>query len=98
MGDWSRDDSQIISQKIQRNADQNFVVNADGTHLRSLPLTVANTESGTFSRDGKFLYLTGFQTTPNLETWRITLENSPQNSSPKVAALPWMLRPTANIY
>jgi serine/threonine protein kinase len=76
VGDWSQDDSQVTFTKIQRDADQNFVVNADGTHLHPLPLTVVNTESGAWSRDGKFLYHTGFQKTPDIETWRITLENS----------------------
>jgi Tol biopolymer transport system component len=75
VGDWTPDNSQISFTRQKRNADQNFVVNTDGSHLHRLPDTIPNTESGAFSLDGKYLYLTGYQTSLHLETWRITLEN-----------------------
>jgi len=78
-GDWSSDGSQIIYTDVQTNADRNFVVNADGTHLRELPRSIANTEAGALTKDGKTFYASGLQhahSGNDLETWRIDLETS----------------------
>jgi serine/threonine protein kinase len=78
-GDWSSDGSQITYIDTQANADHNFIVNSDGTHLRELPRSIANTESGALTKDGKTYYVTGLQdkySGIDLQTWRIDMDTS----------------------
>ena len=79
VGDWSPDGLQVVFSEEHRDADVNFVVNADGSHLRRLPPAVGNVESGAWGRDNKTIYLTGQQSFKNpfpLQTWKINLDNS----------------------
>ena len=78
-GDWSPDSKQLIFTNTVRDADENFVVNADGSHLRQLPHSLGNSESITWTRTGKDLYVTGIQHFQNpipLQTWRLSPDGS----------------------
>jgi serine/threonine protein kinase len=84
-GDWSPDSTQLTFTNTVRDADENFVVNADGSHLRQLPHSLGNSESLTWTRTGKDLFVTGDQHRQNpfpLQTWRI----SPDGSSAELFA------------
>jgi len=75
-GDFSPDGLRLSYTETSMDADQNFVVNLDGSHLRQLPRSLGNTESMAWSADGNYLYVSGFQTfnDPHYETWRIPLD------------------------
>lgn len=78
-GDWSPDSTQLTFTNTARDADENFVVNADGSHLRQLPHSLGNSESITWTRTGKDLFVTGNQHWRNpfpLQTWRLSPEGS----------------------
>jgi serine/threonine protein kinase/sugar lactone lactonase YvrE len=78
-GDWSPDSTQLTFTNTVRDADENFVVNADGSHLRQLPHSLGNSESITWTRTGKDLYVTGNQHRQNpyaLQTWRLSPDGS----------------------
>jgi serine/threonine protein kinase/Tol biopolymer transport system component len=78
-GDWSPDSSQLTYSNTARDADQNFVVNADGSHPRQLPQSLGNSESMTWTRTGKDLFVTGdqhWQTPFPLQTWRLSPDGS----------------------
>jgi serine/threonine protein kinase/Tol biopolymer transport system component len=76
-GDWSPDGTQVTYTKITRGADQNFVVNADGSHPRQLPPSAPNTESGTWSHTGNELFFSGYDKhTDPLTTWKMNLDGS----------------------
>jgi serine/threonine protein kinase len=78
-GDWSPDGTQLTFTNTVRDADENFVVNADGSHLRQLPHSLGNSESTAWTRTGKDLYVTGNQHRQNpypLQTWRLSPDGS----------------------
>ena len=76
-GDWSPDGSQLDYVQVGGDVDRHYVVNWDGSHLRELPRPVARVGSSTWSRDGKELYMTGFQNPPTiLSTWKINSDGS----------------------
>ena len=78
-GDWSPDSTQLTFTNTVRDADENFVVNADGSHLRQLPRSLGNSESIMWARTGKDLYITGNQHQQNpypLQTWRLSPDGS----------------------
>jgi serine/threonine protein kinase/sugar lactone lactonase YvrE len=78
-GDWSPDSTQLTFTNTVRDADENFVVNADGSHLRQLPHSLGNSESIAWTRTGKDLYITGNQHRQNpdpLQTWRLSPDGS----------------------
>ncbi len=78
-GDWSPDSSQLTFTNTVRDADENFVVNADGSHLRQLPHSLGNSESMAWIRTGKDLYITGDQHQQNpfpLQTWKLSPDGS----------------------
>jgi serine/threonine protein kinase len=78
-GDWSPDSIQFIFTNTVRDADENFVVNADGSHLRQLPHSLGNSESIAWTRTGRDLYVTGSQHRQNpypLQTWRLSPDGS----------------------
>jgi serine/threonine protein kinase len=78
-GDWSPDGTQLTFTNTVRDADENFVVNADGSHLRQLPHSLGNSESMAWTRTGKDLYVTGSQHRQNpfpLQTWRLSPDGS----------------------
>ncbi|MGA8735264.1 MAG: protein kinase [Terriglobales bacterium] len=78
-GDWSPDSTQLTFTNTVRDADENFVVNADGSHLRQLPHSLGNSESIAWTRTGKDLYVTGIQHRQNptaLQTWRLSPDGS----------------------
>jgi serine/threonine protein kinase len=78
-GDWSPDSAQLTFTNTVRDADENFVVNADGSHLRQLPHSLGNSESITWTRTGSDLYVTGNQHRQNpypLQTWRLSPDGS----------------------
>ena len=79
-GGWSPDGSQVLYMVMRPDASENFVMNADGSRPRQLPHSLA-AEAGTWSPDGKNLYLSGYQS-PNspLQTWKISLEGSTAES------------------
>jgi serine/threonine protein kinase/Tol biopolymer transport system component len=82
-GDWSPDSSQLIYTDTTRDADENFVVDADGTHLRQLKHSLGNSESTVWTRNGKDLYITGYQHYQNshpLETWKLSPDGSTAES------------------
>jgi len=73
-GDFSPDDSRLSYTETNTDADQNFVVNVDGSHPRQLPRSLGNTETAAWSADGKDLYASGFQSLMDLsrfQTWTI---------------------------
>ena len=74
-GDSSPDSTQLTYSNTARDADENFVVNADGSHLLQLPHSLGNSESITWTRTGKDLFITGNQHWQNpfpLQTWRLS--------------------------
>ena len=76
-GDWSPNGAQVTYTKMTRGSDQNFVVNADGSHPRQLPPSVPNTESGTWSHSGNELYFSGYDKhTDPLTTWKMNQDGS----------------------
>ena len=78
-GDWSPDDSQLSYTIMAADADENFLVNSDGTHPRRLPHTLSNTQSLEWVRTGKDLFMTGYEhrTSPYpLQTWRASADGS----------------------
>jgi serine/threonine protein kinase len=79
VGDWSPDGVRVTFAEERTTGDINFVVNADGSHLRKLPSAAGTVDSGVWSRDGKNFYLSGPPNSQNrspLETWRIRLDDS----------------------
>ena len=78
-GDWSPDSTQLTYSNTSRDADENFVVNADGSHLLQLPHSLGNSESITWTRTGKDLFITGnqhWQSPFPLQTWRLSPDGS----------------------
>jgi len=76
-GDWSPDGTLVTFTKIMNGADQNFVVNVDGSHPRQLPPSAPNTESGTWGQTGNDLYFSGYDKhTDPLTTWKMNLDGS----------------------
>ena len=78
-GDWSPDSTQLTFTNTVRDGDENFAVDADGSHLRQLPHSLGNSESITWTRTGKDLYVTGnqhFQNPYPLQTWRLSPDGS----------------------
>ena len=78
-GNWSPDGQQLFFTDEHRDADVNFVINADGSHLLKLPPSVGNVESEVWSQDGKNVYVSGppsFKDPFPLQTWKIDLDNS----------------------
>jgi serine/threonine protein kinase len=76
-GDWSPDGVEVTYTKMTHGADQNFVVNTDGSHLRQLPPSAPNTESGTWSHSGNELYFSGYdKPTDPLSTWKMNQNGS----------------------
>jgi serine/threonine protein kinase len=79
VGDWSPDSTQLTFTHTVRDADENLVVNADGSQLRQLPHSLGNSESMAWARTGKDLYVTGNQHRQNplpLQTWRLSPDGS----------------------
>ena len=75
-GDWSPDGSRL-EYLDQGDFDRHYIVDSDGSHLRELPRSVAHIDSGTWSRDGKDLYVSGFQnSSPTLTTWKMSADGS----------------------
>ena len=78
-GDWSPDSSQLTYSNTVRDADKNFVANADGSYPRQLPQSLNNSESIAWTRTGKDLFVTGFQQQQApfpLQTWRLSPDGS----------------------
>jgi serine/threonine protein kinase len=78
-GDWSPDGSQLIYTYTARDANENFVANADGSHLRQLPHSLGNSEAVTWTRTGKDLFVTGDQHRQipfPVQTWRLSPDGS----------------------
>ncbi len=78
-GDWSPDSTRLTYSNTSRDADENFVVNADGSHLLQLPHSLGNSESMTWTRTGKDLFITGnqhFQNPFPLQIWRLSPDGS----------------------
>jgi serine/threonine protein kinase/Tol biopolymer transport system component len=73
---WSPDNSRLTFTKVASDGDQNFVVNADGSHLQQMPSTLKNTDSTTWSSDGKYFYLGGYQRQADADTttWRVSMD------------------------
>jgi serine/threonine protein kinase len=78
-GDWSPDSTQLTYTNTARDADENFVVDAEGGHLRQLKHSLGNSESTVWTRSGKDLYITGdqhFQNPFPLQTWKLSPDGS----------------------
>ena len=113
-GDWSPDSSQLTFTSTLSDANENFVINADGSHLRQLPHSLDNSEAITWTRSGKDLYVTGNQNRQNpfpLQTWKLSPDGSSaelflqgcgfaMDSSPdgKYLLMPMMYGDTAGIF
>jgi len=75
-GDWSPDSSRF-EYVDQGDFDRHYIVNRDGSHLRELPRSLAHIDSGAWSRDGKNVYVSGFQDgSTTLTTWRVSADGS----------------------
>ena len=76
VGQWSPDGGRVTFSKLNPS-EGDFVIDVDGSHLRKLPQTLYATDSGAWSRDGKYMYLTGFESANNghLSTWRISMDS-----------------------
>ena len=76
IGNWSPDGLRLSFNKVRSDNDQDFLINADGTHLQQLPPTLHNTDSGAWSPDGKYFYVGGFQRQGDNDpsTWRLSLD------------------------
>jgi serine/threonine protein kinase len=77
-GDFSPDGLRLSYTETNMDADQNFVVNLDGSHLRQLPRSLGNSESCAWSGDGH-LYVSGFQSLNDphyFQTWRISVDGA----------------------
>jgi serine/threonine protein kinase len=74
---WSPDGSRLGFSRVRSDNDQNFLINADGTHLQQLPPTLHNADSGAWSPDGKYYYVSGFQRQgdKDISTWRVSVDN-----------------------
>ncbi len=73
-GDFSPDSSQLSYTELKDDADQNYVVNVDGSEPRQLPRAIGNTQSLVWDSNGKDLYVSGFQSwrdPSRFQTWRI---------------------------
>lgn len=78
-GDFSPDDARVVFAEVVRDANNNFVVNVDGTQIRRLPRSTPNTETSDWSADGKNVYLSGFQSwrdPDKTETWKNSSDGS----------------------
>ncbi len=79
VGDWSPDGVQVMFSDEHKDADENFIINADGSQLRKLPPAVGNVDSATWSQNAKDVYVSGPESYKNpfpLQTWKINLDNS----------------------
>jgi Tol biopolymer transport system component len=77
-GDFSPDGLRLSYTETSVDADQNFIVNLDGSHLRKLPRSLGNSQSAAWSVDG-YLYVSGFQSfndTSHVETWKINVNGT----------------------
>jgi len=78
VGDWSPDGSQVAYSKNVRGAAQTFVVNADGSHLRQAPPSLAFTASIIWSSNGKDYYAAGYlkRGDSSVATWKLSADGS----------------------
>jgi serine/threonine protein kinase/Tol biopolymer transport system component len=77
VGDWSPDGTQVTFSKNARDKAENYVVNADGSHLRQSQPTLAYTASDAWSSDGKDYYLSGFQKqNRDIYTWKLSADGA----------------------
>jgi serine/threonine protein kinase/Tol biopolymer transport system component len=79
LGDWSPDSTQLTYSNTLRDADENFVVNIDGSHPRQLPHSLGNSESMAWTRTGQDLFVSGYQhwqTRFPVQTWRLSPDGS----------------------
>jgi serine/threonine protein kinase len=78
IGNWSPDGSRLGFTKNRSDNDDNFLINADGTHLQQLPPTLHNVTSGAWSPDGKYYYIGGLQKQGDTDTatWRISVDTN----------------------
>jgi Tol biopolymer transport system component len=75
-GDWSPDDSQLDYVDLG-DAGRHYIVNGDGSHLRELPRSLSQIDSGAWSRDGKDVYVSGRdKSSATLATWKIKSDGS----------------------
>jgi serine/threonine protein kinase len=76
-GDWSPDSSQLEYVDDEGDVDRHYIVNWDGSHLRELPRSLAQIQSSVWSRDGKDLYVSGYEnSSTTLSTWQIIADGS----------------------
>jgi serine/threonine protein kinase/Tol biopolymer transport system component len=76
-GDWSPDGLQFEYVDQRDNPDRHYIVDWDGSHVRELPRSLAHIQSSAWSRDGKNLYVSGFQDGSSaLTTWRLSADGS----------------------
>jgi Tol biopolymer transport system component len=61
IGNWSPDGLRLGFSKNRSDNDENFLINADGTHLQQVPATLHSITSGAWSADGKYCYVGGLQ-------------------------------------
>jgi len=78
VGDWSPDGSQVTFSKNARDQAQNFVANADGSHLRQSPPSIDVTASAVWSHDNNDYFLSGFQKPDfsTIHTWKLSADGS----------------------
>ena len=76
IGNWSPDGLRLGFTKNRSDNDDNFLINADGTHLQQLPPTLHSVTSGAWSADGKYYYIGGLQKQGDIDTatWRVSVE------------------------
>jgi serine/threonine protein kinase len=77
-GDWSPDNSQLTFWKDHQGKSVMYTVNADGSHLRELTVSLSYASNLVWSRKPGELYLTGFtnRDNPTMDLWRLPADGS----------------------
>ena len=77
VGDWSPDGTQVSYTQFENGADSMYVVNADGSHLRKVPISITPVWSTTWSSEGKDLFVSGTRgATREIHTERTPVDGS----------------------
>lgn len=92
LGDWSPDSTQLTYSNTLRDADENFVVNTDGSHPRQLPHSLATPKPWHGPGQARICSSVAINTGKLVSRCRpgdSALMARPRSFSPRVVGLPW---------